>query len=58
LKRATEKTKKEYLENTCKEIMEFHRTGHYDLMYMKTKKTRLEGDTRDSKYWLRRLAGE
>jgi len=36
-KRATEKTKKEYLENTCTEIMEFHRTGRYDLMYMKTK---------------------
>jgi hypothetical protein len=28
---------KRYLENICKEIMEFHRTGHYDLMYMKTK---------------------
>ena len=37
LKRATEKAKKGYLENTCTEIMEFHRTGHYDLMYMKTK---------------------
>jgi len=37
LKRATEKAKKEYLENTCNEIMEFHRTDHYDLMYMKTK---------------------
>ena len=37
LKRATEKAKKEYLENTCTEIMEFHRTGRYDLMYMKTK---------------------
>ena len=34
LKRATEKAKKEYLENTCKEIMELHRTGHYDLMYI------------------------
>ena len=32
LKRATEKAKKECLENTCKEIMEFHRTGPYDLM--------------------------
>ena len=29
--------KKEYLENICKQIMEFQRTGHYDLMYMKTK---------------------
>ena len=27
LKIATEKAKKEYLENTCTEIMEFHRTG-------------------------------
>jgi len=37
LKRATEKAKKEYLEKTCNEIMEFHRTGRYDLLYMKTK---------------------
>jgi len=37
LKRTTEKAKKEYVENTCKDIMEFHRTGRYDLMYMKTK---------------------
>ena len=37
LKRATQKAKKEYLENACTEIMEFHRTGCYDLMYMKTK---------------------
>jgi len=37
LKRATEKAKKEYLENTCTEIMEFHRTGRYDLRYLKTK---------------------
>ena len=37
MKRATEKAKKEYLENTCNEITEFHRTGSYDLMYMKTK---------------------
>jgi len=37
LKRATEKAKKEYLENTCNEIMELHRTGHYDLKYMTTK---------------------
>ena len=37
MKRATEKAKKEYPENTCREIMEFHRTGRYDLMYMKTK---------------------
>ena len=37
MKRAKEKAKKEYLENACTEIMEFHRTGRYDLMYMKTK---------------------
>jgi len=37
LKRTTEKAKKEYLENTCKEIMEFYRRGRYDLMYMTTK---------------------
>ena len=37
LKRATDIAKKEYLENICKEIMEFQRTGPYDLMYMKTK---------------------
>jgi len=37
LKRATEKAKKEYLKNTCNEIMEFHRTGRYDLMYMNKK---------------------
>ena len=37
LKRATEKARKEYLENICNEIMEMQRTGRYDLMYMKTK---------------------
>ena len=37
LKRATDNTKKEYLENICKEIMEFQRAGRYDLMCMKTK---------------------
>jgi hypothetical protein len=37
LKRATDKVKKEYLENICNEITEFQRTGSYDLMYMKTK---------------------
>jgi len=35
--RCTEKAKKEYLGNACTEIMEFNRTGRYDLMYMKTK---------------------
>jgi type I site-specific restriction endonuclease len=37
MKRATDNAKKEYLENTCNEIMEFQRRGRYDLMYMKTK---------------------
>jgi hypothetical protein len=37
LKRATDSAKKEHLENMCNEIMEFQRTGRYDLMYMKTK---------------------
>ena len=37
LKIATDKAKKEYLENICNEIMEFQRTGRYDLMYMETK---------------------
>ena len=37
LKRATDNAKKEYLENICNEIMEFQRTGRYDLMYMKIK---------------------
>ena len=35
--RATEKAENEYLEYICKVFMEFHRTGRYDLMYMKTK---------------------
>jgi hypothetical protein len=38
LKRAIDNAKKEYLENICNKIMEFQRTGRYDLMYMKTKK--------------------
>jgi len=37
LERATEKAKKKYLENACTQIMEFNKTGFYDLMYMKTK---------------------
>jgi hypothetical protein len=32
LKMATDNAKKEYLENICNEIMEFQRTGCYDLM--------------------------
>jgi len=37
LKRTTLNAKKECLENMCNEIMEFQRTGRYDLVYMKTK---------------------
>jgi hypothetical protein len=37
LKRATYKAKKEYIETTiCDKVTEFQRTGHYDLMYVKT----------------------
>jgi hypothetical protein len=32
-----DKAKKEYLESICDEIIEFQRTGRYDLMYIKTK---------------------
>jgi hypothetical protein len=38
IERATDKTKKEYLESICDTIMEFQRKGHYDLMYIKMKK--------------------
>jgi hypothetical protein len=37
LKGAMDNAKKEYLESICGEIIGFHRTGHYGLMYMKTK---------------------
>jgi hypothetical protein len=37
IERATEKTKKEYLESICDKIMEFQRAGYYDFIYMKTK---------------------
>jgi hypothetical protein len=37
LKRATNDTEKEYLENICNEIMVFQIKGRYDLMQMKTK---------------------
>jgi hypothetical protein len=37
LKRATDNAKKEYLGSICDEIIEFQRTGSYDLMYMKTR---------------------
>jgi hypothetical protein len=37
LKRATDNAKKKYRKNMCDKIVEFQRTGRYDLMYMKTK---------------------
>jgi hypothetical protein len=37
LKRATDNTKKEYLYSICDKIIAFQRTGHCDVMYMKTK---------------------
>jgi hypothetical protein len=40
LKRATDNAKKEYLGRICDEIIEFQRTGRYDLMYTKTKELR------------------
>jgi hypothetical protein len=51
LKRATDNAKKEYLESICDEIIQYQRTGHYDLMYMKTKGTWLETKPWDSKHW-------
>ena len=33
MKRVTDNAKKDYLENIRKDIMEFQRTGRYDLMY-------------------------
>jgi len=42
LNRATDNAKKKYLENICNKIMEFQRTGRYDLMYMKTKELSLK----------------
>jgi len=37
LKKAIGEAKKECVESICEEIMEFQRTGRYDLMYVKTK---------------------
>jgi len=37
LKGDTDNAKKKYLENISNKIMEFQRTGRYDLMYIKTK---------------------
>jgi len=36
-KKTIGEVKKECVESVCEEIMEFQRTGRYDLMYMKTK---------------------
>jgi hypothetical protein len=37
LKSVTDNAKKEFLESIWNKIMEFERTGRYDLMHMKTK---------------------
>jgi hypothetical protein len=37
LKRATDKSHKEYLDSICEKITEFKRTGCYDFMYTKAK---------------------
>ena len=37
LKEPQKRPKWGYLENICNEIIEFQRTGRYDLTYMKTK---------------------
>jgi hypothetical protein len=37
LKRSLVEAKKECVESICEELMEFQRTGRYDLMYLKTK---------------------
>jgi hypothetical protein len=37
LKISMDKVKKECLDSTCDDIMECQRTGHYNLVYMKTK---------------------
>jgi hypothetical protein len=51
MKRTTHKSKKKYLKSICDEIMEFQRTGSYDLMYTKTQAIRLERKPQDSKQW-------
>jgi hypothetical protein len=58
LKRATGNAKKEYLENICNKIMEFQRTGNWMYMTTEDKRTRLEGDPRNLKYWHQRLPRE
>ena len=37
IKKSHRKCQKEYLENIGNEIIEYQTTGHYDVMYMKTK---------------------
>jgi len=58
LKGATGNAKKEYLENIRKKIMEFQRTGLYDLMYMKTKELGWKETQRVPTYWHWRLTRE
>jgi hypothetical protein len=53
LKRAKEK----YLESICDKIIEFQRTGHYVLMYMKTKELGWK-ENHGIQHWHRRLSRE
>jgi len=57
LKGPTDNAKK-YLENIRNKIMEFQRTGRYDLMYMKTKELGWKETQRVPTYWHRRLSRE
>lgn len=58
LKRATDKTKKKYLESICDEVMEFQGTGRYALMCMKTQELVWKENLGIQKYGNRRLARE
>jgi hypothetical protein len=56
--RATDKATMEYFQSVCDNIVEFQRTGRYDLMYMKTKELDKKRGGGDSKHWHRILARE
>jgi len=58
LKRATDKTKKKYLESICDEVMEFQGTGRYALMCLKTQELVWEENLGIQKHCNRRLAME
>jgi hypothetical protein len=58
LKGDTVNSKKEYLENIRNKIMEFQRTGRYDLMYMKTTELGWKETQNVPTFWHRRLPRE